>query len=127
VRGLAVKWTVQFYRDSHCCRTYGLLLSAEATARRLLPRTMDWHSLQVARGLSPNKRQANQLGSVSATNDSPRIFRTVQSCICMSLLALLVKIAHLRPAIVGGVTARSDLCPIRVQWLQAVLMRLLAF
>jgi len=27
----------------------------------------------------------------------------------------------------GGVTMRSDLCPIRVQWLQAVFMRLLVF
>ena len=27
----------------------------------------------------------------------------------------------------GGVTARSNLCPIRVQWLQAVFMRLLVF
>jgi len=29
--------------------------------------------------------------------------------------------------IVLTVTARSDLCPIRVQWLQAVFMRLLVF
>ena len=29
--------------------------------------------------------------------------------------------------LLGGVTARSDLCPIRVQWLQAVFMRILVF
>jgi len=28
---------------------------------------------------------------------------------------------------IANVTARSDLCPIRVQWLQAVFMRLLVF
>ena len=53
------------------------VFSAEATARRLLPRTMDWHSLQVARGLSPNKRQANQLGSCLS---GERLVENISNC-----------------------------------------------
>jgi len=103
-------FSVQRQRQGACCRTYGLTVFAGGawTLSEQTPGESAWLCLG-------GERLAENILNCSM------LYVHIAACFTAKKLHFCVL------QLWGGVTARSDLFPRRVQWLQAVFMRLLVF